>query len=145
MSVKQEIIDAAARAGFVQAWASYMEEKGKSPGRGGQDLMDLAPKTPSKAKTWAKKLIDRMEEINGTTAAKMYANAAQISLSHGKGGVEPETFGHYTAMQALGHGVAWSDDHPAHGYRIPSASFDMLGSRNFYTSVDFRTGLETVG
>jgi hypothetical protein len=141
MSVRKEIIAAAARAAFVQGWASYKEERGETAGWGGQDLMDLAPATPGAARVWANELIDKMEKLNhGKSIEAMYRHAAMKS-GHAKVPT-PEDFGHYTAMQALGHGVAWCDDHPQHGYRIPSGEFIMHASRSFTAYVSDRNSSE---
>lgn len=128
---REDIIDAAARAGFVQAWASWMEERGESL-RG--ELMDQAPPTPSKARAWAKKLIQGMETLNGLPVSEMYERALAMPGRHLRRSA-PEDFGFTTAMQALGHGVSWADDHPEHGFLIPRADFSMFGPRSFDASV----------
>ena len=123
---KNEVIRAAARAVYVSAWADYMEEKGKAHGWGGQDLMDLAPRTPSSATAWAKKLIAAMERMNGKTIEAMAASAVSGARSGGHSWEKEgtyEDFGHYTAMQALGHGVSWDDSHAPHGFKIPHGEF----------------------
>lgn len=132
-SIRNQIIDAAARAAYVSAWADYQEEQGESL-RG--ELMDQAPSTPAAARKWAVKLISEMEKLNGQKIDKMYARAAAMphtSSWHKR--AEPDDFGHYTAMQALGHGVSWGDDHPEHGFLIPSADFHCWGARSCEGSV----------
>lgn len=134
-ALRTTIVEAAARAAYVQAWADHVESKGRHL-RG--ELMDQAPRTPSKARTWAKKLLATMERLNGLPVEEMYERAAA------EGGSASD-FGHYTAMQALGHGVAWSDDHPRHGFTIPHAEFHMDGARDFYAGVDGRRGIASTG
>lgn len=34
-------------------------------------------------------------------------------------------FGHYLAMEAMGHGVSWADDHEPHGLRVPHMEFHV--------------------
>lgn len=134
-ATRNAIVAAAARAGFVQAWADYMEERGAQL-RG--ELMDQAPRTPPQARTWAKKLIGTMERFSRLPIEEMYERAAAD-------GGSATDFGHYAAMQALGHGVAWADDHPSHGFTIPRAEFHMHGGRDFYTSVDARRAIGSIG
>lgn len=146
MTLKNEIIRAAARAAYVSAWADYMENAGKAKGWAGQDLMDLAPKTPAAANKWAKKLIATMERMNGKTIEAMAADACSRPHSHSweKEGTY-EDFGHYTAMQALGHGVGWSDSHPAHGFKIPHGEFYCHNARSCEGYVSGREGIGSVG
>ena len=138
--------DAAARAAYVSAWANWMEEQGESL-RG--ELMDQAPNTPAAAKKWARKLIATMEKMNGLKIDKMYARAkadAESSSRSSRPGrnASPEEFGYCTAMQAMGSGVSWADDHPEHGFRIPGAEVYCPGSaRSFEGYVSERLG--TVG
>jgi len=132
-TIRAEIIEAAARAAYVSAWADWAEEQGESL-RG--ELMDQAPNTPLAAKKWARKLIAAMEKMNGQKIDKIYAHAA--AMPHTSSWHKRATaadFGHYTAMQALGHGVSWGDDHPDHGFLIPSADFHCWGARSCEGSV----------
>lgn len=121
MSIKAEIIEAAARAVYVQAWANYMEESGGHIEHG-IDLMDQAPKTPTVATKWARELVKTMEKFNKRKIERIYIAAAKEPGRHEKEAT-PEDFGHYTAMESLGHGVGWGDSHPNHGFRVPSSEF----------------------
>lgn len=124
MTTRDEIINAAARAAYVQAWASYREESGKGYPAGCQ-LMDMAPETPQYAFDWAEKLFTVMETLNRMSTEAMYAHAASLPLSRSwHREATPDDFGHDTAMEALGHGVGWADHHPPHGLWFPfSAEF----------------------
>lgn len=138
--VYNEFIEGAARSAFVLAWANWMEEKGDGRSLSGQRLEDVAPKTPAKAKAWAKKLVTAMEKANGRSIDAMYEHALSIDgLSHEASRHDrkssAEAFGSDTALEAIGTGVSWADDHTEHGFKIPGAEFNMFGSRDFYTSV----------
>lgn len=138
MSIKSEIIEAAARAVYVQAWASYMEESGGHIEHG-IDLMDQAPRTPTAAKKWARELIKTMEKFNGKKIERMYVAAAKMPLEHSwEKAATPEDFGHYTAMESLGHGVSWDDSHPFHGFHIPLSEFDCSSQRDCHGYVSQR-------
>jgi hypothetical protein len=107
--LRDDIIEEMARALFVSSWADREEEAGRS--HGGEELMDIAPPTPKRAVQAAKKLAERMEDGNNVSLDALYILAAMQPGKHYKK-PDPHDFGHYVAMQALGHGVSWWDDHP---------------------------------
>ena len=83
--------------------------------------MTLAPETPRDARRAAEEFALEMEEANNRPLERMYERVAEIV------GEAPEDtpwleekFAFLTAMEALGHGVGWTDDYPAHGFAIPS-------------------------
>jgi hypothetical protein len=131
---RAEIINGAARAIFVQWWADQCscgrdaetcrlegdgdpdwpaDEEHVPNDPGGVELMDVAPETSEPAMACARKLVevvarqDRWDDV----------------VSRPEVVDDPEGFGHYLAMQALGHGVAWSDSHEDHGFRLPAVGF----------------------
>lgn len=109
----QDVIEGASRALYVSAWADAMEEKGKTfPG---EELMDVAPETSPEAKQSALKLIQSVEEENGVDLAEF--------LEENFPEEDPEEFGFYLAMQAIGSGASWSDDHEEHNLKIPYWEF----------------------
>jgi hypothetical protein len=116
----EEFSEGAARAAFVSSWADRQEERGKTyPGR---DLMDVAPSTPLSAYVWAGKLIGRLEAANNANIWMIGSRAAKADRVAWKrfDGVE---FGHYMAMEALGHGVSWFDDHKRFKVKIPHMEY----------------------
>lgn len=124
-----EITDSAARTFYVDAWASEMEAKGEEPWGAGEEIGDYAPTTPRSAERFAKKFIKAVEKANGgTKISELYERAATAPGKHLRDPT-PNHFGHYLAMQAMGHGVSWLDDHPKSGIKIPEAHYyyDSLG------------------
>jgi hypothetical protein len=122
-SFQDDIVEAMARALFVSAWADAEEEEGRSFG-GGVDLMDVAPKTSAEAKQHAKKLAKQFEQKNGMSLDELLAKAAEADDAS----VDSEyarDFGHYLAMQAMGHGVSWFDDHKKFPLKVPYTEFYM--------------------
>ncbi len=115
---RDEFMDAAARALWVQAWADAAEEQGETLSG---ELMDQAPETPPEAKQAAKELAVALEQSNGPLS-QLWDKAATAKGKHSR---DPtvEDFGHYLAMGALGHGVSWEDDHPDVGIKLPSMEF----------------------
>jgi len=120
-AVNQSIKDAMARALWVTAWADYEEEAGRT--YPGQELMDVAPETPPDAHKAAEMLWSKIKAANRNKEITTPA------------GGDPEEFGFYLAMEALGHGVAWTDDHEPHSYKIPHFEY-------VYTGEDEEEGFE---
>ena len=108
------ITSAIARAFFVSAWADREEEKGRTKGWAGQDLMKLAPKTPRVATLEAWRALGALEATNKTNIYALLAQAWKAD-GHSDELETPATyardFGHYLGMMMLGHGVGWFDDH----------------------------------
>jgi len=109
-----EIVEAMARAMFVTAWADREEEKGRS--HGGHDLMDVAPKTSKDALIAARALGKAVVADNHAgSLTELYERALSVG---GKG--DARVFGHYLAMEAMGHGVSWYDNgNPEFGLKLP--------------------------
>ncbi|HYG24487.1 MAG TPA: hypothetical protein VEH04_17040 [Verrucomicrobiae bacterium] len=124
-----------ARTLFVTAYADAVESgELDAPGAsGGADWMDVAPATPDNALAHAWRLIGRIEQCNRTSLACILAAACRadgVSFEKLLEDVElPDTarprytylsqFGHYLAMQSLGHGVSWFDDHEEFDLKLP--------------------------
>lgn len=120
------IIEAMARTLFVDAWAFAMEERGETHGWAGQDLMDLAPETSSEAKAAAAKLAAEFVALNGKSLTDLLEAAA---AADGDAALNPsyvESFGHNLAMQAIGHGVSWFDDHAKFPIEFPRSENDVF-------------------
>jgi hypothetical protein len=118
-SHRPEILHGMARAAFVNDWAQRQEAKPGFRGWQGAELMDIAPKTSARANKWAKALASAFEQKNGGRSLDdLYAEALNIG-----GSGSPETFGHYLAMQAMGHGVSWFDNNPKFDLHIPRSEF----------------------
>lgn len=117
---RQTIVEAMARTLHVDNWARREEERGRT--YPGMDLMDVAPKTPRAAEHAARQLATRIEELNGQTLERLYRRAVTARGIHRE---EPtqRLFGHYLAMESLGHGVSWFDDHPTFKLKLPNATY----------------------
>ena len=119
-----EIREAMARAFFVDWYASEQERRQEEGlkaniARGGEDWMDVAPGTSRAAKKHAREYAVKLSAANkGATLTDLYAAA----LNAGGSG-DARTFGHYMAMQAMGHGVSWFDDNPEFPIEVPHGEF----------------------
>jgi hypothetical protein len=154
--MEHEIVEGMARALFVSAYAdcveSWEENGGKPEDRPhrcscGEDWMDYAPPTSTAALDVASMLADQIEKVNCCKLGTLYNRATKACKNHPTHCESrthtPEYFGHYLAMQALGSGVAWTDNHEsflckvggglARTMRLPYCEFyiyacDMTGS-----------------
>lgn len=111
MSALTELfIHHAARAFFASAWADACEEAGESSMLSGQEILHIMPdEIDPAARVAAVRLAMAFEDANKCSIAD--AQAWFEANADGSGEREPSIaiFGHYAAMQAVGHGVGLSD------------------------------------
>ena len=105
---KAEFLLHASRAFFASAWADMAEEENAIPWPPGAQIMSYMPDEIDPAAAHAAKtLLFDIERENGKTIADL------MGLIEKDGdGDRPNTvemFGHYAAMQAMGHGVGIRD------------------------------------
>ena len=119
---REIILKAAARAMFADAWATHQEENGQTLMG---DILNLAPATSDRAHNKAEGWLEKYESANGVgDVTELFKAACELSendLFHSKKAAE--NFGHYKMMEALGHGVAWSDNYPSIDDEVPSMEF----------------------
>ena len=130
----------AAKAFFVTAYADFVEEGHSTdneltdedraarlalprPGAG-QDWMSYAPEPPPAAYALAGQLWQGIADQKDIFGTRLNGFCGVISLAERAKEADgedpdPEEFGHYLAMQAMGHGVSWFDDHEEFGCEIP--------------------------
>lgn len=125
MNIEEIMIEKGmARALFVDTWANEMEEQGRSF-RPQADLMDLAPATPAVAIKEAYRLTGQLEASNAQGILTLLSKAARKDgtsldeMTESSQAEYAQSFGHYMAMEALGHGVSWFDDHAKFAIDIP--------------------------
>ena len=125
-ALHKTMVDAMGRALFVSAWADRQEERGKALHG---ELMDLAPRTSTEAKRAALRLEGQFQALNvGGLTVLLYKAAKADGMDAYADGfyVSPDyarDFGHYLAMEALGHGVSWFDDHAKFDIKFPHIEF----------------------
>lgn len=126
----EQIKHAAAKAFFASAWADAIEEQGTALGGEIMDQMpaDIDPAALRAAETLVAKFIDGFDFTEpGLSAtqkiAAIYMSASRIrditNDDQGDRDLTPENFGHYLAMQAMGHGVGLESFGSAVHDRIP--------------------------
>lgn len=132
-SFRDSWLEGAAKAFFSTAYADYVEEGNSTdnelsdderearlslnkPGAG-EDWMDYLPPIPPNAYALAGELWNALHKANGE--AGVYSLSLRAEHADGVA-PDPEQFGHYLAMQAMGHGVSWFDDHKTFKIKVPS-------------------------
>lgn len=135
--VSDEIAEGMARALWVTAYANFFDEPEADEDRyinfaragAGEDWDDVAPETPEAAVKAAKDLEAlfaakndfygrplKRPSIHPTAMHMLYTRALEAKP---KGATSPYDFGFLMAMQALGEGVSWFDDHPKFDVEFP--------------------------
>lgn len=98
----------AALAFFASAWAEAAEESDSIPWPPGAEIMAYMPEeTDPAAIHAARTLCFDIERVNGKTIDQLMAFIE--SDGNGDRSNTVEMFGHYAAMQAMGHGVGLHD------------------------------------
>jgi len=116
---EQTIIKAMARAMFVSAWVNHEEEHGLTL-EAGVDIMDLVPCTPESAVCAAYRLVGKIEQKNGACFMCLFEKTCG-DLEHTD--KLYRDFGHYVAMEALGHGVSFADDYTDLAFDLPLVEY----------------------
>ena len=107
-STKQAFIHHASLAFFASAWAEQCEESEDAGLLSGQEIMDIMPKDTDPAAIHAgESLFSDMERINRCSIEELLSTVEE--LGDGDRDNTIENFGHYCAMQAMGHGVGLRD------------------------------------
>lgn len=131
------IKEAMARAFFASAWADQAEECGESL-RG--EIMDQIPATIDPAALRAAETLarDMIRANGGRSLAELFELAA--SFGEGDRDATEENFGHYAAMQAMGHGVGIGDAFGSKAYdalRVPYCEFGSHSlARDYFEEKD---------
>lgn len=133
--------EGAARALWVTSWADWLDDQSPAkrkrlgPG-GGEDWNDYAPETPRSAKQAAERLLWLVSEANGQAVTTLLKDAANADLRKHKQAMTlkiadsyADSFGHCLAMQALGHGVSWFDDHAQFPLKVPRFEAHTVSGR----------------
>lgn len=121
MSTRSEIVAGMAEIMWASEWSSHAEEHG-CVSLSGRQILDIMPPVPAEAKKLASNLAKAFESKNGVPLTTLYAQALAADEAEGKGGRRhsgPEHFGSDLALQDMGHGVSWFDDHAEFPLKFP--------------------------
>jgi len=153
----QLILHHMARAFFASAWVDQCEECGHSSILSGQEIMiimpeDIDPSAIHAADTLARDMItvnwpdpairpatvERGLELLLKQVGRIQAKTEE----HGDLEVTAESFGHYVAMQAMGHGVGLNDafGRPVYdGIKVPYVEFNSCSLQIDYFNSTYET------
>lgn len=135
--IDSQIIASMARTFWVDAYASAWDNdelKEDAPHAGaGDDWFDYAPPTPEEAVEFAAYVAGQVSIINKNAPFLLVREAAKADGEHpddieelfsanGKTSYIEE-FGYCLAMQCLGSGVRWTDNHEDFGLQTPLVEF----------------------
>lgn len=138
--MRRVIRDGMARALHLTSWIEREESRGRT--YPGQRVEDVAPETvPDLVREAADRLLEDFEKANGgidatalfrlavladarrdAEAAGMPLDRSAAEASFGDVDLAAE-FGRYVAMQAMGTGCAWTDDHAEVDMKAPHSEF----------------------
>lgn len=119
-----DVLDGMTRALWVTSYADWVEslpiaqQRELGPGAGGE-WNDAAPDSPTSALLAAEDLYTAITRANyGKTPGELLDLAAAVDRKRITAEYA-DSFGHYLAMMALGHGVSWFDDHAQFKMKVP--------------------------
>ncbi|MFK4132200.1 hypothetical protein ACI2KR_07895 [Pseudomonas luteola] len=98
-----------ARTLYVSTFADLNDEISQ-PLSMGKDYFDFAGDTPSTFKLEAARLVGILEQVNGKSINDLYSDAIAADNENDTPKLRDD-FGHGLAMQSLGTGVSWFDNH----------------------------------
>ncbi len=122
-----DILGGMERAIWVTSYADWVEgmtkkerqEAGAPVSLSGIDWDEEAPASPASALMAAEDLYLAYERANGKTPGDLFELAMAADRTRATDELA-DSFGHYLAMMALGHGVSWFDDHKKFPLKQPS-------------------------
>jgi len=124
---EQEFELHAAKAFFASAWADAADESENSPIGSGTEIMDAMPDDIDPAALHAAKTLRMdIEHKNGARVAALLAHI--VLIGDGDRPNTMEYFGHYAAMQAMGHGVGLHDAFGDAVYQLVRVPYVEFGS-----------------
>ena len=119
----------AALAFFASAWADAADESDDSPIGPGTEIMDVMPSDVDPAAVHAARTLRMdIERINGASIAQLMERIE--SMADGDRPATMEFFGHYAAMQAMGHGVGLRDAFGSEVYDSIKVPYVEFGSHS---------------
>lgn len=121
-----EIIDSMARSLWIDAWASYREERGLSTGRPGGEISEAAPSMPRLALLAATEIAVEYCLHNGldhtdpsASLETLYQRAIDAGADTDSKRGTREDFGYCMYMTWCGSGVNWTDYNPSFDIEYP--------------------------
>jgi hypothetical protein len=124
----------AAKAFFASAWADACDEAEHGPSLSGCEIMNVMPQTIDPAAIHAARTLRfDVERVNKRTIAQLMEEIRMKGYGDRPNTVEH--FGHYAAMQAMGHGVGLADafgSNVRESIAVPYVEFGQHSLQNDY-------------
>ena len=125
--MRNEFIHHASKAFFASAWADMADECGSDVIGMGVEIMSVMPDEIDPAAIHAANtLASDIERINGKPLESLLDLIDDIA--DGDRPATAEYFGHYAAMQAMGHGVGLYDSFGSEVYDVVKIPYIAFGS-----------------
>jgi hypothetical protein len=119
----------AARAFFASAWADAADESENSPIGPGTEIMDVVPDEIDPAAVHAARTLRMdIERVNAASINHLMLRIKKIA--NGDRPATVEFFGHYAAMQAMGHGVGLYDAFGSDVHEMVKVPYIEFGSHS---------------
>jgi hypothetical protein len=135
--MNETILRHMALAFFASAYSDQAEEAGQ-PLRG--EIMDqLPPKIDDAALQAASTLYTELERVNGKPVEELFDILCEACEGEGDRPHTEEMFGHYAAMDAMGHGVGLRDafgDKAGELVKVPRVEFSWASLAESYFGPD---------
>ena len=119
----------AARAFFASAWVDAAEDAENGPSLSGCEIMEVMPVDIDPAAIHAARTLRMdIERANGASVDTIFG--AIQCIAEGDRPTTMEFFGHYAAMQAMGHGVGLNDAFGSEVYRTIKVPYCEFGQHS---------------
>lgn len=127
--MKAEFVLHASRAFFASAWADMADECESDVIGPGVEIMSVMPQAVDPAAIHAAEtLLMGLESKNGKTLGELFSIVE--AMGDGDHPNTMECFGHYCAMQAMGHGVGLYDAFGSDVYKAIRVPYVEFGSHS---------------
>lgn len=128
-TIKEQFIHHAAKAFFASAWADACEEAEQESMLSGKEIFDIMPaEIDPSAIHAAETLYMDLERINQRSIEDMMLCIEESGNGDRENSIE--SFGHYAAMQAMGHGVGLHDAFGSGIYETIKVPYVEFGSHS---------------
>lgn len=119
---REDIINGIATAFHATNWADRFEEFGGS--LSGCEILTLMDPITKEALQTATEFYERLETRNEKRLSDHFEHIRETQeIRSSQYFKDAELFGYYLGMEALGHGVSWTDDHDPHDLIVPYTEF----------------------
>lgn len=129
-----EIVQGMAEIFWGDAWATWMEENGRSGELSGKEITEIMPPIPDRVYNFCYRMLGRIEELNNNDEFILLSMA--VGADYNAGNLKSITplpkeytysFGNYLAHGCLGSGVSWFDDHAEFPIKFPYTESYIYG------------------